>query len=263
MEPNIIQNPQLDGESFFWPAGPTGALLMHGYTATTAEVRLLGEYLHGRDYTVSGPLLPGHGTAPQDMNRCRWEDWANATETAYRQLASRCQRVFVGGESMGALLALFLASEHPEIAGLAIYAPALRIASASSALLARVLYHFVPTVKKAQGVPSAADARWKGYTVHPVPALVQMLELQKQVRSRLARITQPLLVCQGRLDTSVDLRNGEVILASVGSKVKEMHWFERSTHCVILDCEWEQAAAITHGFFAKCAIPKSSIRSGN
>ncbi len=253
MASTIFQNPHLDGESFFWPGGPNGVLLIHGYTATTAEVRLLGEYLHARGYTVSGPLLPGHGTTPEEMNRCRWQDWTGAIEAAYQELASRCQRVFVGGESMGSLLTLYLASEHPEIAAIAIYAPALQIASASSALLARILYRFVPTIKKAQGEPSAADARWKGYTVHPVPALVQLLELQKQVRARLPRVTQPIIACQGRLDQSVDLRGAAMILGKVGSSVKEMHWFERSTHCVILDCEWEQAARLTAEFFTPFA----------
>ncbi len=252
MTPNLFQNAHLDGDSFFWQAGATGALLIHGYTATTAEVRLLGEYLHARGYTVSAPLLPGHGTTPEEMNRCRWQDWTGAVVGAYQQLAGRCERVFVAGESMGALLTLFLASEHPEIAGIVVYAPALQIANRSSAVLARFMYRFVPTIKKAAGQPSAADARWKGYTVNPVAALVQMLELQKKVRAQLPRIRQPILACQGRLDKSVDLGNCDVILANVGSTVKEMHWFERSTHCVIIDCEWEEAARLTDEFFSQC-----------
>ena len=36
MERRFIVNPHLEGEPFFWPGGPDGVLLVHGYTATTA-----------------------------------------------------------------------------------------------------------------------------------------------------------------------------------------------------------------------------------
>ena len=35
--------------------------------------------------------------------------------------------MIIGGESMGALLALYLASEHPEAAAILAYAPALKL----------------------------------------------------------------------------------------------------------------------------------------
>ncbi len=250
MSSSFIRNPHLDGDPFFWPAGKTGALLLHGYTATTAEVRPLAKYLLDRDYTVSGPLLPGHGTTPQDMNRCHWRDWTDAVERSSRDLAAQCERVFVCGESMGGLLSLYLASDHPEIAGVVLYAPALGVAKLSDALTARLMSRFVPYAAKKPGAASDADARWKGYTVNAVPALVQMLELQGQVRKRLPRIHQPLLILQGRLDKSIDLASGDRIIRGVASADKHLVWFERSTHCVILDCEYERAAEMTAGFMA-------------
>ncbi len=252
MSSEFIRNPHLDGDAFSWQGGKTGALLIHGFTATTTEVRLLGTYLHTRGYTVAGPLLPGHQTTPQDMNRRRWREWTGVVEDAYRQLATRCERVFVCGESMGALLALYLASEHPEIAGIVVYAPALRVANHESAMrLARLLYRFVPHVKKPMGTPSAADARWKGYSVTPLPALVQLNHLQREVLKRLPRIHQPLLVIQGRLDRTIDSRSGEIIMQSVASPKKEMRWLGESTHCVILDKEWERAAEWTVEFMER------------
>ncbi len=252
MSDSFIRNPHLPGDTFFWQAGKTGALLLHGYTASTAEVRPLGEYLYQHGYTVSAPLLPGHNTTPDDLNRQRWQDWTNAVERAYQELAAKCERVFVCGESMGALLALYLAADHPEIAGVGVYAPALRIANHDATMRqARLLYRFVRQVKKQEREPSAADARWRGYTVNPVPALVQMSKLQDQVRQRLPRIQQPLFVIQGRLDKSIDLQSGEIIVREAGSQHKELHWFDHSTHCVILDCEWERAAEMTWTFIQK------------
>ena len=52
---SMIHNPHLEGEPFFWEAGPVGVLLIHGFTATTAEVRPLAKILQQDGYTVSGP----------------------------------------------------------------------------------------------------------------------------------------------------------------------------------------------------------------
>jgi carboxylesterase len=255
MSSEFIRNSHLEGDAFFWQGGKTGALLIHGFTATTAEVRLLGKYLHERGYSVSAPLLPGHQTTPQDMNRRRWREWTDAADDAYKQLAAHCERVYVCGESMGALLSLYLASEHPEAAGLVLYSPALRVANhASTMRLAYLLHRFIPHVKKPIREPSEADARWKGYAVNPVPALVQLNDLQREVRQRLPRIRQPLLVIQGRRDKTIDLRSGEIILQGIASKDRDMLWLEESTHCVVLDKEWERAAELTVEFMQRVAV---------
>ena len=86
----MIVNPHLSGESFLWQAGPVGVLLVHGFTATTAEIQPLAETLYSAGYTVSGPLLPGHGSSPEQLNKTKWQEWVQAVEQAYTQLSSIC-----------------------------------------------------------------------------------------------------------------------------------------------------------------------------
>lgn len=260
MNEPMIQNPHLEGDAFVWPGGPVGVLMIHGYTATTAEVRPLGKLLHERGYTVAGPLLPGHGTTPQDLNRQRWTDWTATVEQAYRELAARCERVFIAGESMGAVLALYLASEHPELEGLMLYAPALQVPR-DRVILGRLLQHITPIrPKPAKGKPTVADTRWKGYTVNGVRAAVQLFDLQQETLRRLERVHQPLLILQGRLDVTIDPRSGETILRQVRSTEKDLYWLEDSTHCVILDCELDRAATLTLDFMAR-ALQRASDRN--
>lgn len=257
MDKSALINPHLEGEAFFWENGPTGILLLHGFTATTAEVRPLARFLHNAGYTVAGPLLPGHGTTPEELNRCRWQDWASAAETAYQEMAQRCQQSLVGGESMGGLLALFLGSENPEIGGLLTYAPALKIRSRIAPLLAPLLAPFVPGRAKRPKAPRPSDARWQGYAVEPVAAAAQLFKLQRLVRQRLSRIHQPLLIIQGRQDPTVHPEVPEMISREVSSAVREIHWLEQSGHCVILDGEWEKAAEWTKEFLQNKLFPKS------
>lgn len=245
-----LHNPHLPGNSFFWPGGPVGVLLSHGYTATTAEVRLLASHLHQQGYTISGPLLPGHGVDPQTLNRCRWQDWVKAISEAYDHLAARCERVFVGGESMGALLALYLAGEQPEIAGILTYAPALRVPRMTT-LKAHLVAPFIRTTPK-RTLHYDADGKWQGYKVNPIPAFLQLTSLQRQVHRRLAQIRQPLLVVQGRLDRAVDLVGVGILYREIGSSLKELHWLEYTGHLVLLDHEIEQVTSLTLRFMERC-----------
>jgi len=245
----MIRNAHLEGGSFLWEGGPVGVLLVHGYTATTVEVRLLARVLHERGYTVAGPLLPGHGTSPREMNRCRWQDWAAAVEATYQHLAARCDRVFVGGESMGGVLALNLAGDHPEIAGVMTYAAAIKLPpDRRRSLLLPVAAPFIPYLAKSPGPPSAADARWQGYEVDPLQASQQLLKLIDAVQARLNAVTQPLLIVQGRLDTSVSSEAPDFIAQNVASTDTHVYWFDHSTHCVLLDQEWEAVAVLTLQF---------------
>ncbi len=246
-----LKNSHLEGDSFYWEGGPVGVLISHGFTATSAEVRLLAGYLRERGYTVAGPLLPGHGTTIEEMNRCRWHDWVRGVEQTYQELARRCQKVVVGGESMGSLLALYLAAEHPEAAAVLAYAPAVHAANWPTRAVASLMAPFVPYRVPSPGPKSVVDERWKGYPVQPVPAATQLFRLQKEVRQRLPLIHQPVLVVQGRLDRSIFPDCPEIVMGKVRSEIKEVHWMDKSEHCVLLDQEWEKVAEITAKFLTQ------------
>ena len=247
MTSTAIYNPHLEGEAFLWEGGPTGVLLVHGYTATTAEVRPLARNLYSQGYTVAGPLLPGHYAQPEDANRYRWRDWVRTVEESFRQLSARCQRLVIGGESTGALLALYLASEHPEVAATLAYAPALKLKlSALQKAYIRALPRFVPIRKKEMG----NDPLWQGYTVYPLGGARASAPAASGARSS-ARISRPILIVQGRLDATVDPSAAEIIHREVRSVVKELHWMPDSGHCVILDRERERVNQLTLDFLRR------------
>ncbi len=248
--PNLVR-PHLEGEPFFWPAGPDGVFLVHGFTATTAEVRLVAKALHARGYTVAGPLLPGHGTSPEDMNRYRWQDWYATVEKAYLELQARCQRVIVGGESTGGVLALRLAALHPEITAVLSYATALRLTlRRQDVLKMRLIAPFVPYVSKG---PSTDDNPWQGYRVNPLKAALQLLRLQRETRRLLPDVRQPILIMQGKKDHTVAASAPQEIYDGVRSAVKELHWMEHSGHCVMIDQEWEAVTQLTLKFLQRLA----------
>lgn len=232
----IFQNPDADGKSFFLKGNEIGIVLIHGFTATTVEVRALGEYLNKAGFTVSAPLLPGHGTTPEEMNRCKWSDWTRTVEDAYRDLEKRCKVVFVGGESMGGVLSLYLGSEIPEIRGLLLYAPALKAGMLKYAAYIRLFKKIMP---KKNYDP---DTIWQGYTVYPLNAAAELFKLQQIVKQRLPKIQTPVAIFQGRLDQTIDPASAQLTYDNLGSIDKSLKWYERSTHCIIMDREFESVA---------------------
>jgi esterase/lipase len=152
---------------------------------------------------------------------------------------------------MGAMLALYLASHFPEIAGILAYAPALQV-SRLITLRAHLAAPFIPFAAK-RSLHRDANGRWQGYKVNPIPAFLQLTQLQREVRRRLPEIRQPLLLIQGRLDTAIDVRGVGELYRQIGSDLKELHWLEHTGHLVLLEePELEQVTGLTLHFMRKC-----------
>jgi carboxylesterase len=228
---NTIRNEHLEGDDFYWKAGPTGILLIHGFTATTAEVRLIAKKCHTDGFTTAAPLLPGHGTHPDQLNQTRWQDWLQKVEETYSKLSRDCDSVFVIAESMGTLLALALAAKNPNIKGLMLFAPAIKINGLWRARLMAPFINHIEKNAKDDGLP------WKGYTVYPVKGSVALLKLQKFARKQLPKITQPLLVFTGAEDHTIHPNSAKIILDNVQSEAKAHQHMKNSAHCILLDKE--------------------------
>src|SRR6202034_3106811 len=96
-------------EPFEHDGGRVGVLLCHGFTGSPQSLRPWAQFLAEAGLTVSVPLLPGHGTSWQEMNRTTSDDWLATAGQALAELRAQCDEVFLMGLSMGGCLALRLA----------------------------------------------------------------------------------------------------------------------------------------------------------
>ncbi len=216
-------------------AGSHGVLVLHGFTGNPQSMRPLARAVAAAGFSVDLPLLPGHGTSVEDMVPTRWEDWSEAAEAAYSDLATRCARVAVTGLSMGGTLACWLAEQHPEIAGIAVVNPLVEPPVADfldgiSALLdagTEVIDGIGSDIAKEGSVESA-------YAGTPLAPVLSLFEAVAAVRDRLAEIRCPTLILSSREDHVVATESGDVLAASVGGPVERVH-LERSFHVATLD----------------------------
>src|SRR5690348_12090608 len=133
---------------FFLEGDRRGVLLIHGLTGTPMEMRLLGKGLNNAGFTVHGMQLAGHCGDTDDLLATGWRDWYASVEQAADALLAKVDQLFVGGLSMGALLALKLAADRPgQVAGVGVYGATFRYDGWSIPWLARLSF-LLPFAKK-------------------------------------------------------------------------------------------------------------------
>ncbi len=245
-------------EPFYFDGNSTGCLLIHGFGGTPYEMRGLGSYL-SKEYgcAVSGPALAGHATHVQEMARTTWPDWYGSVEAAYRDLASRCERVVAIGLSLGGALALHLAAHRPLTGVVAVSAPVY----IKHPLLFwfrsfPFLFRFLPYVKPGDDDTQDPTVRPQHPTYDRTPtgaARSLITELLPLVRSELAAITTPALLLQSRGDRTIPPDSMPLIHAALGSHDKEMVWLARGGHLVLEDYDKEHAFQLISGFVARHA----------
>ena len=214
-----------------------GALVLHGLTGSTQSVEGVRAALEHAGFEVEAPLLPGHGTSPEDLAGCGWHEWNAAAEAAYGRLPAPVVAV---GLSMGGALAAGVCARHPEVRGLAVVnplvdPPAPAFLETLEAFLAAG-ERFLPGIGSDIADPSAKEVAYDHVPVHAVLSMSRGLH---QLRPQLARVRCPVLILTSRHDHVVPAVSSDVLAEAVSGPV-ERHWLERSQHVATLDLDREE-----------------------
>ena len=101
-------------------------LLIHGITGTPSEMRYLGSRINKAGFTVLCNILPRHCNTLGELKKITWQEIEEACVKDLMTLKKEHMRVFVGGLSMGALMAVHLAYNFPaDVSGIIALAPTL------------------------------------------------------------------------------------------------------------------------------------------
>ena len=234
----MAEHPVLPGaEPFSSPGAPHGALVLHGFTGCPQSMRGLAEAFAAAGFAVELPRLPGHGTSVDDMVETDWSDWSAAADAAYKELAARCEGVVVAGLSMGGTLALWLATRHPEIAGLVLVNPAVVSPTDGDAMRAPLVEllnageRLMPGISNDVADPNVTEL---AYDQTPIAGLVSLLDAIEELYPRLPEISCPLLLMVSPQDHVVPPGSREALAATVSGPIEEVT-LERSYHVATID----------------------------
>ncbi|WP_027493583.1 alpha/beta fold hydrolase [Rhodanobacter sp. OR444] len=270
---------------FFLEGGRSGVLLIHGLTGTPMEMKLLGKGLNNAGFTVHGMQLAGHCGNVEDLLATGWRDWYASVEQAADAMLDKVDQLFVGGLSMGALLALKLAAERPgRVAGVGVYGATFRYDGWSIPKLARLSF-LLPLLKKLgigrdrsfmeqppygirderlRAQVSAAmlggDSAAAGLPGNPWYSLAEMYGLAADVRRRLPRVTAPCLVAHASDDDVASTKNAELVMRQVSAPT-ELLLLEDSYHMITIDKQRRTLIQRSAAFFNGIAASNSTQRA--
>jgi carboxylesterase len=230
-------------EPFSFERGPTACLVLHGFSGSPAEIRPLGEFLAAREITVRAPLLPGHGTSPEELRTTRWPDWVRAAEHEFTVLKEQYRRVHVVGFSMGALISLFLAAHNDVVTVSSLACPA-KLADWRRLFLPLAQY-VMPYYPASVSNPEIAE-QLNSYDRFPVTAIHSLTQLMRRVRKDLPRVTAPLLAMQGESDKWIVPESADYITSQVSSQELRKVMLPGRNHLITLERGREEVFQAVH-----------------
>ena len=241
-DPRLIYEKEwrLVDKPFYFPGtSGRGILLIHGWSSTPYEVRRLGTYLNEKGYTVHAPMLRGHGTVPKDLESVRWQDWLEDAENAYRRLSQECEKVYLGGTSIGSNLALILASRHREVSALVLMATPYRLkfekAVVNFAHFLRIFKKYNTKIYPPTFGVSNSITRLISYKSYPIHSSLEAAKAIAESRKFVPLVKQPCFAIQSRHDHIVKKNSLEEIYNNLGSAVKKKRYIDRVYHTFISD----------------------------
>lgn len=244
----------------FYRGNSVGCLVVHGFMASPAEVGWAGQHLAEQGYTVYVPRLTGHGIDPDHMKRMRWQDWYAQVIDGYHLLRAQCEQVVVVGHSMGGLLALLLASQHPLEALVVSAAPMTLTESDIRMQYAKFLGLMIPYThhpsepelnaqiiaeqeKRGEAVISRVHyEKWSSRAVQ------EFSNLEQIARAHLAQVTSPLLLLYAEQDQTGTVADADLIAQAVQSAHIEQHILKEGAHIIFQDAGRNEAFAVVADF---------------
>ena len=216
-----------------------GVLLVHGFTGSPASMRPWGEFLHSKGYTVRVPLLPGHGTQPEDLNKVKWQEWPAKVEFELSELRKTCDVIFLVGLSMGGGTVLNVAASiNDDLAGLILVNPMIHVKGVPVELAFFLSRFQKMRTSVGDDIKRPGITEW-GYDALPTRGIHQLLKMLRITRGNLGKITVPVQLFHSVEDHTLPVTNTEIILSEIGSTNKSRIELVNSYHVATMDYDQE------------------------
>jgi carboxylesterase len=233
-------------------------LLIHGFTGAPDSMLPPANHLYERGFSVSVPLLAGHGKNWQTLAETNWPDWFHTCSEQLHQLCEQTPNVFVAGLSLGALLALKLAKEFPKkIKAIACLATPIFLNRGVSPFVKLIqgtrLKNIYPYQKKAKPDVKDPVAAKHHYQIDKMPlsCIRSIIELQESLKQDLSQIHTPTLLIHSPHDHIAPFRGSKYVAKHLGAEIIETLVLKNSQHLITIDYDKDIASQKMGDFFSR------------
>lgn len=219
---------------FTFEGGDRAVLLLHGFTGNSADVRMLGRYLETKGYTCHAPIYKGHGVPPEELVHTGPEDWWADVTRAYQHLKDLgYEKIAAVGLSLGGVFSLKLAYTVPVLGVVPMCAP--MYIKSEETMYQGILAYAREYKKRERKSPEQINEEMAAFRGTPMNTLKALQDLIRDVRNNVDMIYAPTFVVQARHDEMINTDSANIIYNGVESNLKQIKWYEDSTHVITLD----------------------------
>lgn len=224
---------------FYFEAGRRAVLLLHGFTGSSADVRILGRYLEKMGYSSHAPHYRGHGVAPEELIDTTPSEWWADVVSGYQFLKDKgYEEIAVCGLSLGGVFSLKLALNFPIKGIVTMCAP---MSMRTTEVMFQGVLDYAKQYKKFIGKNEQEIAHdIEEMKAHGMASLPQLQQLINEVRNSIDMLYAPIFVVQAKNDDVINPQSANTIFETVESIDKQLKWFENSSHVITLGPEKEQ-----------------------
>lgn len=211
-----------------------GVLLLHAYSGSANDVRMLSRLLEKRDYTVYAPNLSGHGTMePLDITSQRVATWQEDVAEALIKLRKNCDQIAVFGLSMGGILAMDALEREPDLIGGGIFCSPLF--KNDNQVTASFLKYAQQVYQLGELSEEEKKAKLAEVTTRQPSQMSEIEELGSQVANKLGTLAMPIYIAQAGADEMIDPTTAFQTLAALKQTDVSFYWFAKSGHVITVD----------------------------
>ena len=202
-------------------------------------MRPWAHFLNEHGYTVRVPLIPGHGTRWQDLNKVKWNEWPAKAQSELDLLLKECRLVFIFGLSMGGGNTLHVtAKNNDRVAGIVLVNPMSHIPEFAIKFVDIIKHLSASRPSVGDDIKKPGVTEW-GYDALPTKGVAQLHRFLKATRRLLPSITVPMMVFHSIEDHVLKVSNTEIILDETSSTDKVRIELANSYHVATLDYDAE------------------------
>ncbi|MGM5632100.1 alpha/beta fold hydrolase [Apibacter raozihei] len=228
----------------FLAGNKIGIIVVHGFTGSPQSMRPVAHKLNDLGYTIVLPLLEGHGSTPEIMEKTTYKDWANTVHQAYTLLKPKVDKIFVLGLSMGGTQSLHLAANYPVDGAIVINASV-----STSPYEPLPEYDGYPRFLDGIGsdIKKPGVTEW-AYKKVPLLCRESMDEFKEITSKELNKIACPVLIFRSIDDHVVDPETSIYIYNNLFNIERALINLENSYHVATLDYDQDLIVEKSHEF---------------
>lgn len=235
-------------EPFMFEGDERAVLLLHGFTGHSADVRMLGRYLHSKGYTCYAPIYRGHGKTPEDLIEVNAEEWWEDAQNAYEYLQNQgYKQIAVVGLSLGGVLGLQLAGNNPVKGLVTMCAP---MFFDNEEQLTIGFRQFAKEYKQLEGKNEETIQLEVDQLLEKSRGLFSEIKKSiEKVKDNIDMLYAPTLVAQSTEDEMINPESANYIFENVETDHKQLKWYENAGHAITFSKEKDQLHQDIQDFF--------------